>query len=184
MPRQNLGMDMIPGKIRKRGCSSSASSSSSIIQNYRFKRAILVGKRGGSSTPVPTWRLMSSRSPASALRNMDSPKYPPSQGGAAAAKAKQAPPVSARKLAATLWEMNEIPSPRVKEGSDERRLRKELRARERMARSMHSGSLPPHLSDPSHSPVSEVGFWFILKIVCYFFFVWLVRKVKFCVEIL
>ncbi|PON82905.1 golgin family A protein [Trema orientale] len=153
MPRQNLGMDLIPGKIRKRGCSSSASSSSSVIQNYRFKRAILVGKRGGSSTPVPTWRLMSSRSPASALRNMDSPKYPPSsQGGA---KAKQAPPVSARKLAATLWEMNEIPSPRVKEGSDERRLRKELRARERMSRSMHSGSLPPHLSDPSHSPVSE-----------------------------
>ncbi|XP_062112661.1 uncharacterized protein At5g41620 [Humulus lupulus] len=155
MPRQNLSMDlMIPGKIRKRGCSSSASSSSSVIQNYRFKRAILVGKRGGSTTPVPTWRLMGcSRSPASALRNMDSPKYPPSQG--IAGKAKQLPPVSARKLAATLWEMNEIPSPRVKEGSDDRRLRKELRARERMSRSMHSGSLPPHLSDPSHSPVSE-----------------------------
>uniref|UniRef100_A0A803QLB7 Uncharacterized protein n=1 Tax=Cannabis sativa TaxID=3483 RepID=A0A803QLB7_CANSA len=155
MPRQNLSMDlMIPGKIRKRGCSSSASSSSSVIQNYRFKRAILVGKRGGSTTPVPTWRLMGcSRSPASALRNMDSPKYPPSQGGTG--KTKQLPPVSARKLAATLWEMNEIPSPKVKEGSDERRLRKELRARERMSRSMHSGSLPPHLSDPSHSPVSE-----------------------------
>lgn len=156
MPRHNLTMeDLIPGKIRKRGCSSSASSSSSIIQNYRFKRAILVGKRGGSSTPVPTWKLMSVRSPASALRNMESPKYTPSQNGG---KAKFAPPVSARKLAATLWEMNEIPSPRVKEGSDERRLRKELRARERMARSVHSGSLPPHLSDPSHSPVSEVGF--------------------------
>lgn len=164
MPRQNLGMNLmvIPGKIRKRGCSSSASSSSSVIQNYRFKRAILVGKRGGSTTPVPTWRLMSSRSPASAMRNMDSPKYPPSQGGAGGgAKAKQAPPVSARKLAATLWEMNEMPSPRVKEGSDERRLRKELRAREKMSRSMHSGSLPPHLSDPSHSPVSEVGFSFL-----------------------
>ncbi|XP_024928818.3 uncharacterized protein At5g41620 isoform X1 [Ziziphus jujuba] len=152
MPRHNLSMDLIPGKIRKRGCSSSASSSSSIIQNYRFKRAILVGKRGGSSTPVPTWKLMSGRSPGSALRNMESPKYTPSLNGA---KAKHAPPVSARKLAATLWEMNEIPSPRVKEGLDERRLRKELRARERMARSVHSGSLPPHLSDPSHSPVSE-----------------------------
>ncbi|KAI4300526.1 hypothetical protein L6164_033895 [Bauhinia variegata] len=151
MPRHNLSMDLIPGKIRKRGCSSSASSSSSIIQNYRFKRAILVGKRGGSSTPVPSWKLMNSRSPASALRALESPKYPPSQTGS---KAKQAP-VSARKLAATLWEMNEIPSPSIKESSDERKSKKEVRARERLARSMHSGSLPPHLSDPSHSPVSE-----------------------------
>ncbi|KAJ7976176.1 Golgin family A protein [Quillaja saponaria] len=151
MPRQNRSMDLIPGKIRKRGCSSSASSSSSILQNYRFKRAIVVGKRGGSSTPVPTWKLMSSRSPASALRSMESPKYQPSQSGS---KAKQAP-VSARKLAATLWEMNEIPSPSIKHGLDERRLKKEIRARDRSGRSMHSGSLPPHLSDPSHSPVSE-----------------------------
>lgn len=95
---------------------------------------------------------MNSRSPASALRTLESPKYPPSQTGS---KVKQAP-VSARKLAATLWEMNEIPSPSVKQGSDDRRLKKELRAREKLARSMHSGSLPPHLSDPSHSPVSEV----------------------------
>lgn len=153
---------MIPGKIRKRGCTSSASSSSSILQNYRFKRAIVVGgKRGGSSTPVPTWRLMnSSRSPSSSTfrRSMESPKY---QGHGGRTKQQQPPlqaPVSARKLAATLWEMNEMPSPSVREGSDERRLRKEavMRARERAARSMHSGSLPPHLSDPSHSPLSEV----------------------------
>ncbi|CAL9026353.1 unnamed protein product [Prunus brigantina] len=165
MPRQNNGLGMnllIPGKIRKRGCSSSASSSSSIIQNYRFKRAILVGKRGRSSTPVPTWKLMSSRSPtASALRAMDSPNYAASsQNGAG--RSKQQAPVSARKLAATLWEMNDMPSPRVREGSsDERRLKKmeimnsKARERERIARSAHSGSLPPHLSDPSHSPVSE-----------------------------
>lgn len=153
MPRQSRGaMDLIiPGKIRKRGCTSSASSSSSVIQNYRFKRAILVGnKRGGSSTPVPSWRLMSSsRSPASSTalrRTVESPNLP----GHGRTKVTQAP-VSARKLAATLWEMNEMPSPSVKERSDERR----LRARERMARSVHSGSLPPHLSDPSHSPVSE-----------------------------
>ncbi|CAL5387137.1 unnamed protein product [Camellia sinensis] len=47
---------LIPGscKIRKRGCFSS-SSSSSVLQNYRFKRAILVGKPRGSrsSTPSP-----------------------------------------------------------------------------------------------------------------------------------
>lgn len=157
MQRQNRSMDLIPGKIRKRGCTSSASSSSSILQNYRFKRAILVGKRGGSTTPVPTWRLMSSsRSPASALRAMESPKYPRTKQQQLQ---QQQAPVSARKLAATLWEMNEIPtpSPSVKESSDERRLLKKdsFRTKERMVRSVHSGSLPPHLSDPSHSPVSE-----------------------------
>nr|KYP48590.1 Uncharacterized protein At5g41620 family [Cajanus cajan] len=125
-------MDMIPGKIRKRGCSSSASSSSSVLHNYRFKRTILVGKRAGSTTPVPTWKLMTSRSP---LRPLPSPK--PRQVA-----------VSARKLAATLWEMNEIPSPALSS-------KKGLRPRDRVARSTRSGSLPPHLSDPSHSPVSE-----------------------------
>ncbi|KAJ8899122.1 hypothetical protein K2173_010558 [Erythroxylum novogranatense] len=162
MPRHSrTGIDeLLPGKIRKRGCSSSASSSSSIIQNYRFKRAILVGKRGGSGTPVPTWKLMGTiRTPSSALRAVESPKYAPSLNGG---KGKQQQllqqPVSARKLAATLWEMNEMPSPKMKEegmrGLDERRLRREARARER-TRSVNSGSLPPHLSDPSHSPVSE-----------------------------
>ncbi|XVF76146.1 hypothetical protein PTKIN_Ptkin13bG0242800 [Pterospermum kingtungense] len=166
MPRQNLGnIDMenlLPGKIRKRGCSSSASSSSSIIQNYRFKRAILVGsKRGGSSTPVPTWKLMMrSPSTASMLRATESPKYAGSQSGSKVkgqGQGQQQQPVSARKLAATLWEMNEIPSPRRKEGKEERMRRKEGRERG-AARSVHSGSLPPHLShlsDPSHSPVSE-----------------------------
>ncbi|KDP36179.1 hypothetical protein JCGZ_08823 [Jatropha curcas] len=164
MPRQSRAAmeELLPGKIRKRGCSSSASSSSSIIQNYRFKRAILVGKRGGSSTPVPTWKLMgTARTPSSALRAMDSPKYAASQNGGVIKgklhQQQQAAPVSARKLAATLWEMNEMPSPKMKEmvRSEERRLRKEARAREKATRSVHSGSLPPHLSDPSHSPVSE-----------------------------
>ncbi|XP_052883258.1 uncharacterized protein At5g41620 [Gossypium arboreum] len=165
MSMQNLGeIDMenlLPGKIRKRGCSSSASSSSSIMQNYRFKRAILVGsKRGGSSTPVPTWKLMM-RSPsmASMLRAMESPRYAGSQSGSKLKgqqqQQQQQQPVSARKLAATLWEMNEIPSPRRKEGNVERRKMKEGREKGAAARSVHSGSLPPHLSDPSHSPVSE-----------------------------
>ncbi|GAU16132.1 hypothetical protein TSUD_340030 [Trifolium subterraneum] len=142
--------DTLPGKIRKRGCSSSASSSSSVMnQNYRFKRAILVGKRCGSTTPVPTWKLLTSRSPSSAMRILESPKYPPSQLGS---KSKQVP-VSARKLAATLWEMNEIPSPSVKEmrnecNNDHVKLKKDVKSKER-------GSLPPHLSDPSHSPTSE-----------------------------
>ncbi|XP_043694561.1 uncharacterized protein At5g41620-like [Telopea speciosissima] len=154
MSRQNRSIEgLIRGhcKIRKRGCSSS-SSSSSLVQNYRFKRAILVGKRGGSSTPVPTWKL-SSRS-SSVVGIIESPKYPPSQNGG---KGKL-PPVSARKLAATLWEMNEIPSPQMKEDVSEWRrvlLKKEMKGRDRNSRSVLSGSLPPHLSDPSHSPASE-----------------------------
>ncbi|KAG4204764.1 hypothetical protein ERO13_A04G060700v2 [Gossypium hirsutum] len=128
------------------------------MQNYRFKRAILVGsKRGESSTPVPTWKLMM-RSPsmASMLRAMESPRYAGSQSGSKLkGQQQQQQPVSARKLAATLWEMNEIPSPRRKEGNVERRKMKEGREKGAAARSVHSGSLPPHLSDPSHSPVSE-----------------------------
>lgn len=109
--------------------------------------------------------------PSSALRAIDSQ----SEYGGFVNKAKQhqlqlqqqhqhsQQPVSARKLAATLWEMNEMPSPKLREttggGYDERRIRREARARERererVTRSLHSGSLPPHLSDPSHSPVSE-----------------------------
>lgn len=156
MLRPNRTMEGLigePCKIRKRGCSSS-SSASSIVQNYRFKRAILVGKRGGSrsGTPASTWRAMiGSRSPSLAKRVPETPKNSQSQCGG---KVKQAP-VSARKLAATLWELNEMPSPKLKEGFDERKLKKEVRGRERIARSVQSGSLPPHLSDPSHSPVSE-----------------------------
>lgn len=133
-------------KIRKRGCSSS--SSSSLAQKYRFKRAILVGKRGGSSTPVPTWKV-DSRSPSSALRTAES----------AATKGKEAS-VSARKLAATLWEINDV---------KELRNQKESSGKERVAKSARL--LPPHLLDPSHSPLSEVGFhfsatsWFVLALI-------------------
>ncbi|CAL5380623.1 unnamed protein product [Camellia sinensis] len=84
---------------------------------------------------------------------LDSPKYTPSQSGGGRSR-----PVSARKLAATLWEMNEVPSPRVGDNLEEKKaFKREMRVRERMGvpRSVHSGSLPPHLSDPSHSPVSE-----------------------------
>lgn len=155
MPRQNQAMveGLVP-KIRKRGCSSSSSASSKVY-NYRFKRAILVGKsrngagpglrpglglRGSrSSTPVPSWK-------ATPLRNVvESPKQSLGGGG-------MSQPVSARKLAATLWEMNEMPSPRLAEdlGKKKMMMKEKLRAGH-----MGSGSLPPHLCDPSHSPVSE-----------------------------
>lgn len=142
-------------KIRKRGCSSSSSTSSK-VHNYRFKRAILVGKtRRGvgsrSSTPVPTWKTTSSVPRGGAV---ESPKY----------ESSKSRPVSARKLAATLWEMNEMPSPKVME---EKKL---LKGREKM-RSVFSGSLPPHLSDPSHSPVSEVSLFFFFFFFSFPFFI-------------
>ncbi|KAL2528442.1 hypothetical protein Fot_21043 [Forsythia ovata] len=100
---------MVPTKTRKRECSS-PSSSSSRIHNYRFNKwAILVGKnrvglgmglgRSRSSTPVPTWRTIPLKS------TIESPRY--SQSG------KSTQLVLARKLAATLWRMNEMPSPKM-----------------------------------------------------------------------
>ncbi|XP_058004084.1 uncharacterized protein At5g41620 isoform X2 [Hevea brasiliensis] len=129
-------------KIRKRG--NSSSSSSSLIQKYRFKRAILVGKRGGSTTPVPTWKT-STKSPTLSMPNAESTKCPPSQSGG---KAKEAS-VSARKLAATLWEINNIPSPRVRKDLETVADTKELRSREKVAKF-------PHLSDPSYTPIPEM----------------------------
>ncbi|KAH6762164.1 golgin family A protein [Perilla frutescens var. hirtella] len=155
----------VPTKIRKRRGYSSSPSSSSRIYNYRFsKRAILVGKnraglrvglgRSRSSTPVPTWRTTPLRSA------IETPKY--SQSG------KSARPVSARRLAATLWEMNEMPSPKLSESNLEVMRRQQKKSGSRMVLKgeklmqsgwgLHSGSgsLPPHLSDPPHSPtVSE-----------------------------
>nr|XP_043632128.1 uncharacterized protein At5g41620 [Erigeron canadensis] len=143
---------LIPGynKIRKRNCSSSpTTSSSSKIHNYKFKRAIMVGKtRVGngsrSSTPAPSWRMTpSSKSKLGGAAGIDSPNFDNSGGG-------RSQPVSARKLAATLWEMNHIPAPQS--------LKPATRVREKVNRPVqgqNSGSLPPHLSDPSHSPVSE-----------------------------
>ncbi|KAG8387464.1 hypothetical protein BUALT_Bualt02G0024000 [Buddleja alternifolia] len=101
MPRQNMNLEGKIGgrkcRVRKRRCSSS--SSSSLVQNYRLKRAFLVGKRGGSSTPVPIWKMMSSKSPS--LENVKYLNLPAKSGE----KGKNLP-VSARKLAATLWEIN------------------------------------------------------------------------------
>ncbi|CAH9063645.1 unnamed protein product [Cuscuta europaea] len=144
--RRGVGIDGLVPKVRKRGCSSS-SSASSRVQHYRLKRAIVVGKvrhgLGGSrsSTPVPSWKT----SPLQ--RTVVDPASSSPQLGTSR-------PVSARKLAATLWEMNEVPSPKVYEELEKRRKKKQQPGRSGPD-SVVSDSLPPHLCDPSHSPVSE-----------------------------
>ncbi|TXG58201.1 hypothetical protein EZV62_016030 [Acer yangbiense] len=149
MSRQNYNQNYLPGKIRKRGCSSSASSTSSIVQNYRFKRAILVGKRGGSSTPVPTWKLMRTPSAASALRALDSQ----SESGfhnKAKQHQHQNQPVSARKLAATLWEMNEMPSPkRMDRSGTGSRHRRSSSISQRLRVMDHNGGILDSVSNAS-----------------------------------
>ncbi|KAL0410155.1 UNVERIFIED_CONTAM: hypothetical protein Slati_3605200 [Sesamum latifolium] len=153
---------MVPTKIRKRGCSSSSSSSSRIYSYRLNKRAILVGKnrtglgiglgKSRSSTPVPTWRTTPLRSA------IDSPKY--SQSG------KSTRPVSARRLAATLWEMNEVPSPKMSESNAELMKQKQKKSISKMVFkgenavwmgfALGFGFFATALSDPSHSPtISE-----------------------------
>ncbi|KAL1544521.1 major antigen-like isoform X1 [Salvia divinorum] len=141
MPRQNLiNVDMRIGgrkcKVRKRSCSSS------LVQSNRLKRAILVGKRLGSSTPVPRWKMMASKSP--------SLNYVATRGDEKARELS----ISARKLAATLWEIDGLPSPRVsRENLDDRK--SEVGGVIRMLEEAKSGSTDLVLSDPFRSPVAE-----------------------------
>ncbi|XP_016689237.1 probable DNA double-strand break repair Rad50 ATPase isoform X2 [Gossypium hirsutum] len=132
-------------KIRKRGCSSS--SSSSLIQKYRFKRAILVQKRAGSTTPVPTWITATTKSPSLAIPSVEFP----SKGSPKNVSKTKEGSVSARKLAATLWESNKIPSPQAMED-----LEKKDRRRKPPIVAKMPHSLPPSLSDPSYTPISEI----------------------------
>ncbi|KAJ1440727.1 hypothetical protein SESBI_01797 [Sesbania bispinosa] len=145
-------------KIRKRGCSSS--SSSSLVRRYRFKRAILVGKKGGSSTPVPMWKT-STTPPSMAtqqqLHHAQHTKPLHSTGSGLPPKDRELS-VSARKLAATLWEINDFPPSRVKkefEVDQIRSCKETIRGREKAVSLSRSGLLRPHMSDPSHSPASE-----------------------------
>ncbi|KAL8036405.1 hypothetical protein ABFX02_12G156400 [Erythranthe guttata] len=141
----------MPRERRKRGCSSSSSASaSSRIRNYRLnKRAILVGRTraglGGSrsSNPVPVSRT------APFVRS-------------GAVDASQ--PVSARRLAATLWEMNEMimPSPKMSElnfknysqQQQQQQLKNNKNGSKMVFKSekMQSCNWGLHLSDPLHSP--------------------------------
>ncbi|XP_027347475.1 intracellular protein transport protein USO1 isoform X2 [Abrus precatorius] len=146
----NEGLKQNHNKTRKRG--SSSSSSSSLVRRYRFKRAILVGKKGGSSTPVPMWKTRATTSPSMATQHA---KPLHSSASVLPSKDKELS-VSARKLAATLWEINDLPPFKKDFEVDQMRsLKEKIRSKEKGASLSRSGLLRPQMSDPSHSPISE-----------------------------
>lgn len=160
MLRKNLNVDgeLVGGqsKVRKRG--SSSSSSSSLVRNYRLKRAILVGKKAGSSTPVPTWKMSSSsRSPS--LKNVKNILLAPKGGGGGGGGDRgRELSVSARKLAATLWEINGVVSTaKVKSHLEDTKSEIDQGGdrKDRNLKSSKVGAVPFYCSDPSFSPLSE-----------------------------
>lgn len=142
-------------KIRKRNCSSS--SSSSLARRYRFKRAILAGKKGGSTTPVPLWKTSTTSSPS--MENTTQHLLYSSASGLPCKDKEKDISVSARKLAASLWEINDLHPSRVKKEFEVEQMRscKETsnRSREKAKSLSRSGLLRPPMSDPCNSPISE-----------------------------
>ncbi|CAK8576418.1 unnamed protein product [Lathyrus sativus] len=142
-------------KIRKRNCSSS--SSSSLARKYRFKRAILVGKKGGTTTPVPLWKTSTTNSPS--MDTTTEQLFHSSASGLPFKDKEKEVSVSARKLAATLWEMNDLIPSRVKREFevDQMRSCKEtsMKSREKAVSLSRSGLLRSLMSDPCNSPTTE-----------------------------
>lgn len=142
----------------------------------------MVGKKGGSSTPVPMWKTNTSSSPSVPTQRQQQQQQHHtkpllhSSGSMLPSKDKELS-VSARKLAATLWEINDLPPSRVKkefEVDPMRGCKEKVRSREKKGVGLsRSGLLRPQMSDPSHSPASEVNF--VLKFLFYFIFL-----LKFC----
>ncbi|KAF8379642.1 hypothetical protein HHK36_029085 [Tetracentron sinense] len=96
----------------------------------KLKRGILVGKRGGSSTPVLTWRTLGDAQDSTFQEFLSIP-----------------PSVSARKLAANLWEIqHHLPLAKMSKGGVRLRHHHKDKLLE----------LPSHLADPSHSPPDQV----------------------------
>lgn len=148
MPRYNQSCEgFIKGdcKIRKRGFSS---SSSSLLQSNRFKRAILIRKKCASTTPVPMWR-MNCRSPSSLGWISDSSSYRISKYGCSGTQA----PVSARKLANALWEMNRNSSPLEFEKLQGKSGKMGKGGDYKLRRSIEVISPPQRSSHKDHSPV-------------------------------
>lgn len=134
---------------KRRAYYSSSSPTTSRAHSLKLKRAILVGKRGGPCTPIPTWKMSFDDD------NDDNNALGPYR----ADKEEEKPlmvlndkSVSARKLAANLWELQEIP-----------RISAAMKKSAKISRDKDCGrdrsplQLPAHLSDPSHSPLPPVA---------------------------
>ncbi|KAL9228603.1 hypothetical protein vseg_004162 [Gypsophila vaccaria] len=159
-------------RIRKRVSSSSSASSSSVAKHYRFKRVVLVGKRVEqhcpNSTPVLPDRkvkMAGTRSPMQKMHSFESGVKFGKDGNICSSnnnnyhgnnygnKGKEA--LSARKLAATLWEINGMNSPKgVKDDMfEERRGRK---SSEKLPAKLFDGQQHLLLDQfPHRSPVYE-----------------------------
>ncbi|XP_020702190.1 uncharacterized protein At5g41620 [Dendrobium catenatum] len=149
MPRHNQSFEgFINGgcKIRKRGCSSSTSSS--LLQSNRYKRAIRIRGKGASTKPVHMWR-MNGRSPSSSGRISDSSWCRISNYGCSGTQAT----VSARKLANALWEMSRNSSALEFEKLKEKIAKREKSGDYKLRRSIEVISPPRRPSDEGHSPV-------------------------------
>lgn len=150
-------IDEKQNKIRKRGCSSS--SSSSLVRRYRFKRAILVGK---SRT----------KSPSTATHQHTQLEKPLPLSGVMSKQKELS--VSARKLAATFWEIDDLPPSRVNEELElleQMKRKKDMRSRHKAVSLSRSEILQPNISDPSYSPISEVSWCNIFICVLYLYFI-------------
>lgn len=89
----------VSSSIREARTSSIANYPVHSPSGFRLKRAFLVGRRGGPSTPVPSWKVF------------DNPFADAMAAVAAEQQQHVGRPhvVSARTLAATLWELQEVP---------------------------------------------------------------------------
>lgn len=145
-------------KIRKRGCSS-PSSSSTFSRKYRFKRAILIGKKSGYSTPAPIWKT-SSKSPSMATHHhhhiTKNTAFHSFRSGLVS-KEKEVS-VSARKLAATLWEINDLTPSRIKKESMKSNKNRDIEKVESLCRSTLLGPQKLDLDLSSNRLFSEVNY--------------------------
>ena len=149
-------------KIRKRGGSSS--SSSSLARQNRFKRAIFAGRRaaqdnGGSGTPVKS--ISAAKTPV--LLSLSPEKHSVDQF--------QKLPMSARKLAATLWEISDGGTdPALNSDRDNLRSKKPSRNIRKKPTEISSNHIQLNSSDPISRFGSEVSVCFRLKLTLFFFF--------------
>lgn len=111
-----------------------------------------MGKKSGYNTPAPMWKT-SSKSPSMATHHHHATKNTAlhSSRSGLPFKEKKEISVSARKLAATLWEINDLTPSRIKKES-----MKSNKERDKVERLCRSVLLGPQKLDPLVSPFSEV----------------------------